>query len=42
MAEVLYEVGMYLVNNVHLDCKEKYKCDESGKIIELPFKKYMD
>ena len=42
MAEVLYEVGIYLTSNVHLDCKEKYKCDESGRIIELPFKEYMN
>lgn len=41
MAEALFDVGMHLVSNVRLDCEEKYKCDESGRIIELPFKEYV-
>ncbi|EKQ54372.1 MULTISPECIES: galactose ABC transporter substrate-binding protein [unclassified Clostridium] len=41
MAEALYEVGTHLVSNTRFDCTKEYKCDESGRIIELPFKEYM-
>jgi len=42
MAEAFYEVGMHLVNgNTLYDCI-KYKCDDSGRIIQLPFHKYDD
>lgn len=42
MAEAFYEFGMYLVNgNTHFD-KTKYKFDDSGRIIQLPFHEYVD
>jgi methyl-galactoside transport system substrate-binding protein len=41
MAEAFYEVGMNLVSKAPFDCKERYKCDESERIIELPFKEYI-
>lgn len=41
MAEAFYEVGMHLVNeNVRFECV-KYKCDDSGRIIQLPFHEYV-
>lgn len=42
MAEALYKVGVHLIANVRLDCIQEYKCDESGRIIQLPFKEYMN
>jgi methyl-galactoside transport system substrate-binding protein len=41
MAEAFYEVGMHLVSKTPFDCAKEYKCDESGKVIELPFKEYV-
>jgi methyl-galactoside transport system substrate-binding protein len=41
MAEALYEVGLNVVNgNRRFNCTREYKCDDSGKIIELPFYEY--
>lgn len=41
MAEAFYEVGMHLVyENTRFEC-EKYKCDDSGRIIQLPFYEYV-
>lgn len=35
-----YEIVMHLVNDsTRFDCV-KYRCDDSGRIIELPFKEY--
>jgi methyl-galactoside transport system substrate-binding protein len=43
MAYAIYNVGMHLVNsNINFDCTERYKCDESGTIIQLPFQEYPD
>ena len=40
MAEAFYEISMHLVNNnTRFDCI-KYRCDDSGRIIELPFQEY--
>ena len=41
MAEVFYEIGMHFVNNTPFECTQEYRCDESKKIIRLPFKEYM-
>jgi methyl-galactoside transport system substrate-binding protein len=41
MAELFYEIIIHLVNNTKFDCEEKYNCDETGKIIKLPFEEYM-
>lgn len=41
MAEEFYEVVIHLVGNTHFDCTKKYNCDETGRIIELPFKEYI-
>ena len=40
MAEAFYEISMHLVNDsIRFDCT-KYSCDDSGRIIELPFQEY--
>jgi len=41
MAEEFYEVVIHLVGNTHFDFTKKYNCDETGKIIKLPFKEYI-
>ena len=41
MAETFYKIAIHMVNKTHLDCAQEYKCDESGRIIELPFKEYI-
>ena len=41
MAETFYKIVMHMVSKTHLDCTQEYKCDESGRIIELPFKEYI-
>ena len=41
MAETFYKIAIHMVNKTHLDCTQEYKCDESGRIIELPFKEYI-
>ena len=41
MAETFYEIIIHMVRKTHLDCTREYKCDESGRIIELPFKEYI-
>jgi methyl-galactoside transport system substrate-binding protein len=42
MANALYKVSMHLIyNNIRINCGDNYKCDESGKIIELPFEAYV-
>lgn len=41
MAGVFYELAVHFVNNTHFDCAEEYKCDETGRIIQLPFKEYI-
>lgn len=41
MAEAFYEISMHLVNDSErFDCI-KYRCDDSGRIIELPFQEYI-
>lgn len=42
MAEAFYKVIMQLVSGIRFDCAQEYKCDESGRIIRLPFKEYMN
>jgi methyl-galactoside transport system substrate-binding protein len=42
MAEAFYKVVMQLVGGIRFDCAQEYKCDESGRIIRLPFKEYMN
>lgn len=42
MAEALYDVGMHLVNSKTYFDKTKYKFDDSGRIIQLPFHEYVD
>jgi methyl-galactoside transport system substrate-binding protein len=41
MAEAFYKIIMHLEGKEDLDCGKEYKCDESGRIIQLPFKEYM-
>lgn len=41
MAETFYKIAIYMVSKTPLDCTQEYKCDESGRIIELPFKEYI-
>lgn len=41
MAETFYKIVMHLVSKTRLDCTQEYKCDESGRIIQLPFKEYV-
>ena len=41
MAETFYKIIIHMVSKTHLDCTQEYKCDESGRIIELPFKEYI-
>ncbi|OOM76951.1 galactose ABC transporter substrate-binding protein [Clostridium sp. BL-8] len=40
MAEAFFKVIMHLVGGTRFDCSQEYKCDESGRIIRLPFKEY--
>ncbi|HEY5524463.1 MAG TPA: galactose ABC transporter substrate-binding protein [Clostridium sp.] len=42
MAEALYDVGMHLVNDKTYFDRRKYKFDDSGRIIQLPFHEYVD
>lgn len=41
MAETFYEIAIHLACKTHFDCEKKYNCDETGKIIKLPFKEYI-
>lgn len=41
MAETFYKIVIHMVSKTHFDCTQEYKCDESGRIIELPFKEYI-
>lgn len=41
MTETFYKIVMHLISKTHLDCTQEYKCDESGRIIKLPFKEYI-
>ncbi|MFL0166732.1 galactose ABC transporter substrate-binding protein [Candidatus Clostridium helianthi] len=41
MAETFYKIVIHLISKTRLDCTQEYKCDESGRIIQLPFKEYV-
>lgn len=41
MAEEFYEITVHLTENTHYDFTKKYDCDETGRIIKLPFKEYI-
>ena len=41
MAETFYKIVIHMVSKTHLDFTQEYKCDESGRIIEVPFKEYI-
>jgi len=42
MAEAFYDFGMHLVKGDKQFDKTKYKFDDSGRIIQLPFHEYVD
>lgn len=41
MANAFFDVAMHLSGKIRFECPKEYRCDESGRIIQLPFKEYM-